>query len=180
MAAGVFELVNGKGRKYLTGDERERFIAAARADPRPAVQTFAATLAHTGTRISEVRIATLKRRREHWRCVPVPEALIHELELVHRLRRTQRSPRGRRTRLWAVSRATATRHVTELMAVAGIEGPQASAKGVRHAYGVAAVAAGVPLPTVAAVLGHASLNTTAIYTTAIGAEARELVARMWG
>ena len=66
------------------------------------------------------------------------------------------------------------------MAVAGIEGPQASAKDVRHAYGVAAVAAGVPLPTVAAVLGHASLNTTAIYTTAIGAEARELVARMWG
>ena len=80
-------------------------IATARADPRPAVQTFAATLAHTGARISEVlairagdvnvensevRIATLKRRREHWRCVPVPEALIHILELVHRLRRTQR------------------------------------------------------------------------------------------
>lgn len=195
MAAGVFELVNGKGRKYLTGDERDRFIAAARADPRPAVQTFAATLAHTGARISEVlairagdvdvessevRIATLKRRRKHWRSVPVPEALIHDLELVHRLRRTQRSPRGRRTRLWPISRATATRHVTELMAVAGIEGSQASAKGLRHAYGVAAVAAGVPLPTVAAVLGHASLNTTAIYTTAIGAEARELVARMWG
>ena len=54
MAAGVFELVNGKGRKYLTGDERDRFVAAARADPRPAVQTFAATLAHTGARISEV------------------------------------------------------------------------------------------------------------------------------
>ena len=104
----------------------------------------------------EVRIATLKRRREHWRCVPVPEALIHDLELVHRLRRTQRSPRGRLTRLWPVSRATATRHVTELMAAAGIEGPQASAKGLRHAYGVAAVAAGGPLPTVAAVLGHAS------------------------
>ena len=91
MAAGVFELVNGKGRKYLTGDERDRFVAAARADPRPAVQTFAATLAHTGARISEVlairagdvdvessevRIATLKRRREHWRSVPVPEDLM--------------------------------------------------------------------------------------------------------
>ena len=40
-------------------------------------------------------------------------------------------------------------------------------------YGVAAVSAGVPLPTVAAVLGHARLTTTALYTTAIGAEARE-------
>ena len=46
-------------------------------------------------------------------------------------------------------------------------------------YGVAAVAAGVPLPTVAAVPGHASLTTTAIYTTATGAEARELVSRGW-
>ena len=34
-------------------------------------------------------------------------------------------------------------------------------------YGVAAVTAGVPLPTIAAVLGHASLTTTTIYTTAI-------------
>ena len=46
-----------------------------------------------------------------------------------------------------------------------------------HPYGVAAA---VPLPTVAAALGHASLTTTAIYATATGAAARELVARMWG
>ena len=39
--------------------------------------------------------------------------------------------------------------------------------------------AGVPLPTIAAVLGHASLSTTAIYTTALGAEACELVSRVW-
>ena len=62
----------------------------------------------------------------------------------------------------------------------GIAGPQACPCGLRHAFGVAAaVTAAVPLPTVAAVLGHASLNTTAIYSTAIGAEARELVARAW-
>ena len=65
------------------------------------------------------------------------------------------------------------------MRTAGIEGPQACPRGLRHSYGVAAVTAGVPLPTVAAVLGHASLTTTAIYTTAIGAEARELVSRVW-
>ena len=65
------------------------------------------------------------------------------------------------------------------MRAAAIEGPQACPKGLRRAFGVAAVGAGVPLPTVAAVLGHASLDTTAIDTTAIGAEARELVARMW-
>ena len=65
------------------------------------------------------------------------------------------------------------------MRAADVEGPQACAKGLRHAYGVAAVAAGVPLPTVATVLGRAHLTTAALYTTAIGAEARVLVSRMW-
>ena len=65
------------------------------------------------------------------------------------------------------------------MRVAGIAGPQATPRGLRHAYGVAAVQAGVPLTTIAAVLGHADISTTAIYATAVGAEARELVARVW-
>ena len=65
------------------------------------------------------------------------------------------------------------------MHLAGISGPQACPRGLRHAWGVAAVTAGVPLPTIAAVLGHASIETTAVYTTAIGAQARELIARVW-
>ena len=35
------------------------------------------------------------------------------------------------------------------------------------------------LPHCATVLGHANVSTTAIYTTAMGAEARELVSRLW-
>ena len=65
------------------------------------------------------------------------------------------------------------------MRAAGIEGPQACPRGLRHAYGVAAVQAGVPLTTLAAVLGHADLSTTAIYATAVGAEHRQLVSRLW-
>ena len=128
---------------------------------------------------AEIRIATLKRRRDHWRAVPVPEDLVQALDLVHRLRAAQGSARGRTRALWTVSRQGAHRQVAELMKNAGIAGPQACPRGLRHGYGVAAVTAGVPLPTIAAVLGHADLSTTAIYTTAIGAEARELVARVW-
>lgn len=65
------------------------------------------------------------------------------------------------------------------MRTAGIEGPQACPRGLRHSYGVAAVTADVPLATIATVLGHASLTTTATYTTAIGTEAREFVSRVW-
>ena len=187
-------LVDHRGRKYLTAEERTRFLAAVRAHPRPTVQTLARTLALTGCRVSEalairacdvdldaaeLRIRTLKRRKASWRAVPVPADLVHALELVHRVRRAQASPRGRTAPLWDISRQAAHRQVSALMRRAGVEGPQACPRGLRHAFGVAAVTAGVPLPTVAAMLGHASLNTTAIYTTAIGAEARDLIARMW-
>ena len=65
------------------------------------------------------------------------------------------------------------------MADAGIEGRQACPKGLHPGFGIAAVAAGVPLPTIAAALGHADLQTTAVYTTAVGLEARDFLARMW-
>ena len=88
MSADTFSLLDARSRKYLTAEERTHFLAAVCRDPRPAVQTFAAMLAHTGARISEalairacnidieavqIRISTLKRRREHWRAVLVPD-----------------------------------------------------------------------------------------------------------
>ena len=193
-SASAAELVDARGRKYLTSEERDRFLAAVRTHPKPTVQTLARTLALTGCRVSEalglracdvdldaaeLRISTLKRRREHWRAVPVPEDLIHALDLVHRVRRAQTSVRGAKSALWPLTRQAAHRQVVSLMNSAGISGPQACPRGLRHSWGVAAVTAGVPLHTIAAVLGHADLSTTAIYATAIGAEHRELVARVW-
>ena len=83
---GGTELVDARGRKYLTAPERARFLEAVGRHPKPTTQTLARTLAMTGCRVSEalglracdvdletneVRISTLKRRREHWRAVPV-------------------------------------------------------------------------------------------------------------
>ena len=45
--------VDHRGRKYLTTEERSRFLAAVRAHPKPTVQTLARTLAMTGCRVSE-------------------------------------------------------------------------------------------------------------------------------
>ncbi len=188
------ELVNAQGRKYLTAAERTRFLAAVGRHPKPATQTLARTLAMTGCRVSEalglracdvdleaaeIRISTLKRRREHWRAVPVPADLVSALDLVHRIRASQASPRARTRPLWDMTRQGAHRAISKLMAEAGISGPQACPRGLRHSYGVAAVQAGVPLTMVASVLGHVDVSTTAIYTTAIGKEARELVSRIW-
>ena len=186
-------LVTAAGRLYVSAEERLRFLAAVRAYERTDIATFAATLACTGCRISEalavracdvdleeltIRFRTLKRRAEHWREVPLPEAHIRELELVHQLRVAQRTRRATR-RLWPIGRSTASRHIDALMHRAGIDGPQASAKGLRHGYAVAGVQAGIPLTTIGDVLGHANPSTTTVYARASGREARELVARLW-
>lgn len=65
------------------------------------------------------------------------------------------------------------------MQAAGIRGQQASPKGLRHAFGVAAVQAGLPLNMLQKGLGHAHIGTTAIYANAVVAEEREIAARMW-
>ena len=191
---GNITLVDRRGRKYLTAIERQRFVEVAETDPIPAVQTFTLVLAYTGCRISEalalchldidmdnlaLRFKTLKRRQDVWREVAVPQDLIRAIDLAHSVRASQSRPRRASQRIWDFSRSTASRHVKRLMTKADIKGPQASAKGLRHGFGVAAIEAGVPLPTIATVLGHANIETTAIYTTAIGMEAREQLARMW-
>ena len=107
-----------------------------------------------------------------------PPELARDLEMVHRLR--EASSRRLQEPLWKLSRATAHRKVVAVMAMAQIQGPQACPKRLRHGFGIAAVTAIVPLPTIAAVLGHADLATTAIYTTAVGVEARQFLAKMWG
>jgi integrase/recombinase XerD len=69
------------------------------------------------------------------------------------------------------------RGVHTVMAATGLDGPQASPKGLRHGFGVAAVSAGIPL--VQKWLGHAQLATTAIYADAVDAEEKDLARRMW-
>ena len=87
---------------------------------------------------------------------------------------------GRSYAPWSWFRAPGHRRIVGVMDRAGISGPMACPKGLRHAWGIAAVEAGVPLTTIAAVLGHADISTTATYTTVIGVEARTFLARMWG
>jgi integrase/recombinase XerD len=90
-------------------------------------------------------------------------ALLEALDLVHGIREVQsRRDKGRGIRLWPGSRMTGWRAVHAVMQDAGLNGPHASPKGLRHCFGVAAVSAGIPLNLVQKWLGHAQLTTTAI------------------
>jgi len=122
-----------------------------------------------------------KRRTGLYRTVPVPPVLLDALDLVHGVRERQaRRGKGRSERLWPWSRMTGWRAVHAVMQAARLDGPHASAKGLRHGFGVAAVSAGIPLNLVQKWLGHAQLSTTAIYADTVGAEEKDIAKRMWG
>ena len=173
-------------RKYLCASELSRFLESARrADAETAA--FCRLLAYSGCRISEalavtagqldketgrVVFRTLKRRRVVFRAVPVPQ------ELMDALRRLS-VDHARDARLWSWCRQTAWRRVKVIMEAAGIHGSQAMPKGLRHGFGVANAEGGVPMATTQKWLGHASLETTAIYQQAVGSEERAFAQRLW-
>lgn len=183
-------------RKYLTRDERRAFIAAAERAVNPSVQTFCLTLVHSGARISEVLhanarsidfavgaivIESLKKRKPGvFRTVPVPTSLLERLEIVHRVTSLQADPTTETRRLWEWCRTTAWHRVKHVMIDAGVHGPWAVPKGLRHGFGVeGTVDAGIPLNVIQRWLGHSRIETTAIYADAVGREERKLAGRMW-
>jgi integrase/recombinase XerD len=190
-----FMLYDQQGnRKYLTKTERQAFIDAARRSS-PEIETFCLTLAFTGARISEVlalvplRIDTSanaiiieslkKRKRGIYRAVPVPLDLLVRLDEVHAIDDRRSNPDLNQLRIWNWSRTTAWSRVRTIMLAAGIvEGP-AMPKALRHAFGVGGTQAGVSLNLIQRWLGHADIQTTAIYTDVMGDEERVLADRMW-
>jgi integrase len=78
-----------------------------------------------------------------------------------------------------IPRITAYRWIKRLMEAAGINGPKACPRGLRHAFGTKAILSGVPLHMLQRWMGHASMSTTAIYATVLGPEQLALSDRMW-
>ena len=161
-------------RKYLTVGERDAFLRAAEHADRQ-VRTLCMTLAYAGCRLSEALALTVDRvdlaagvlvleslkkgRSGIYRAVPVPPVLLEALDLVHGIRELQgRRGKGRGILLWPWSRMTGWRAVHAVMEAAGLDGPHASPKGLRHGFGVAAVSAGIPLSLVQKWLGPAAAH----------------------
>lgn len=181
-------------RKYLSADELDRFINEAGRQERAEVRSLCLVLAHTGCRISEalvltassidleeetITLQTLKQRgRVRYRSVPVPSSTIDTLDLVHSIRKAQRSKR-RSEPLWGWGRTQAFKHVKSVLCAAGVEGSHASPKGLRHGFGVRAIQKTRNPRLVQKWLGHRSLETTTIYMDVIGHEERAEAQAMW-
>lgn len=181
-------------RKYLNEHERRRFIRAASAAPDD-VRLFCLTMFWSGARISEalaltpasididsgvITIETLKRRAKGvFRQVPVPPELLRDLDRTFQLQEALLDARLANRRIWTWSRTTAWRRVKDVMRQAGMTGPRAMPKGLRHSFGVSSFRKSVPPHLVQRWLGHASIGTTAIYGNVSGPEEREFAARSW-
>jgi site-specific recombinase XerD len=186
-------------RLYLNTSERTRFLEAANDQPAH-IQAFCLTLLYTGCRLSEARELTIhslqaderlisirslkKRNQHHIREIPVPivlcQSLIAQAKKVENPEHTSQN-----NLLWqsavggTVDRVTAYRWVKPVMNEADIYGPQACPKGLRHSYGINAIRCGVQINMLQKWMGHASMETTAIYTNAVGKEELEIADMMW-
>jgi integrase/recombinase XerD len=175
-------------RKYLNSGERRAYLRGIEREPNARRRAFCLTLYYTGCRISEalsltveridlagkaVVFETLKRRgRGIFRSVPIPDTLAVLFRQI--LLDTDVS-----AKVWTFSRASGYRLVRHYMVEAGVANGRACPKGLRHGFAVACVTHKIPLPAVQKWLGHARLETTAIYLAVSGDEERELAKRLW-
>ena len=182
---GSWQVLDDRGRrKYVSAAERARFLRTIDCEP-PPIRALGYVLAYAGCRVSEALnleaqhidtesarliFRTLKRRRLVFRAVPVPGFVITMLTGL------RREPNRR---VLPMHRATAYRHIKRVMMAAGVNGPMACCRGLRHGYGILAASKQIPLPLITKFLGHANGATTAIYIDAVGWEEREFAARMW-
>lgn len=182
----TWSLFDTRGRrKYLTEEEWVRFVLSA-ADMAPAIHAMCLVLAFPGCRISEalelareridaetscVCFRTLKRRETAFRVVPVPRELIALL--------LQLPCEGEGDKLFTCCRQSAWQKVQLVMFRVQIRGIHASPKGLRHGFAMRAKAVGIPDPLLQRWMGHARLETTAIYGQAVGREELAYAQRLW-
>lgn len=176
-------------RKYLDPKERRQFIETLKSCPLPE-RSFCKFLVYSGCRISEaleltssrvdvsgglVVIRSLKKRRpDSYRAIPIPRDCIHDLFL-----QAESFDASPGERLWPWCRTKAWMVVKSTLERIGVTGAHANPKGLRHAFAVHALQCGVPITVLQRWLGHARVETTAIYTNVSGREERTLAARMW-
>ena len=175
----------GGERLYINRSERQRFLQQAMKQ-RAQTRLLALLLFYTGCRISEalsikakdvqlnegiVSIRTLKKRnRPHVREIAIPHDIAKWILSNHAAPDSE---------LVSMSRSTAWRHIAALMERAEISGKHATPKGLRHSFGMWCAFNAIPITLCQRWMGHATVQTTAIYYQIVGKEERELAARLW-
>lgn len=174
-------------RKYLNQSERRLFYESTKV-LEAQQRCFCHMIYWTGVRISEalniqvhhidfsdqiVIIRSLKKRGKlMYRHIPIPPFFVDELKVI-----VKGMHKGQR--IWNYSRRTASRYIKNQMLRSGISGSKSCARGLRHGFAVNCIMNTVPLPLVQRWMGHASIETTLIYTQIMGGDERQFAKRTW-
>jgi len=178
-------------RKYLNTTERAKFFKACQ-QVSIEESLYPLMVYYTGARPSEVlniqirhldfeeKVVTIKslkkRGKVQYRQIPLPKKYLDNLKLW-----LSDQNKNKDNDVWDFSYRTGYRRIKKIMALAEIgQGPKACPKGLRHGFAIACILHDIPLSLVQKWMGHASINTTAIYLNVIGKEERGFAKRLWG
>lgn len=196
----TISLFNIQGeRKYLNKAECKRYVQWLCVIENLSERAFCETVYATGCRISEALALTIKRinveeafivfqskkkrgeqKGRHVRIVPIKRAFAKRLNAIFDVLKIQRDRSANQDMLlWRFKRQKGLNLIKTVMHAANIFGVRATARGLRHSYGVTNILAGVPVTLLQERLGHADLSMTAIYLKVIGAEDRDFAERHW-
>ena len=188
-------------RPYPDASERTAFMKAAFTVLNKQQRMFCHVLYETGCRPTEalnltancvdvenkrIRIRSLKKRKtdKHgkptkalYREIPVDPFFIRELDTVFDIRVRQANSELDKSLLWSYGKTTAWKLIKKAMTEANIHGKRASAKSLRHSYGVMLCTADHPPPLhiIAKMMGHSNTSYTEVYLSVVGNEESKLI-----
>ena len=182
-------------RKYVNSEERQRFRQAVQKFD-DLERMFFLMLLWTGGRKAEilaitplsfdlslkmVSLVSLKKKggREVLRHIPLSDTFIQQLDNYFDLKAKIESPTESTKPLWWFSKSTGERRIKLVMEKAGIKGLHATARGLRHGFGIWCAIKGIPVSVIQDLMGHSDVQTTMIYVNFVGIEKREMVSRIW-
>ncbi|MCB0516818.1 MAG: site-specific integrase [Bacteroidetes bacterium] len=183
-------------RKYMTLEERQHFFHSVDKALKREQRPFALMLYWSGCRISEalavqvqhidyseggVRFNTLKRRRSDiYRFVPLPPSFLIKLDDVYNIKALQKQGgKVLEQRIWDFTRRCGANYIKRVMDTAGIEGVQATAKGLRHSFVIAHQQNRTPAHMIQKWAGWSTPAMLQVYGAAMGEEEKELAAALW-
>ena len=188
--------ISGPLPKYFNAEEVHRILEAMSNDKES--HLIVHFLWKTGVRASEaiqvrlgdidpynktLRVVTLKKSRrkkrgpravrEHERIIPIQDDLLAEI-----LTWSREKDLEYHGLLFPFTRSTLFRRVRKACHKAGFKDERAHPHTFRHSYAVHLLKNGVPVTVVQALLGHSSIENTAIYLAIVQSEATEMVRRV--
>lgn len=120
-------------------------------------------------RTSEIKLWTLKQRRKAQRIVPVPSQVISEIA-----RYLMEYPEVK-GKIFKVHPANFRKWFAKVVVQAGVDREKAHPHTLRHTRAMEMIRAGIPLTIIQSMLGHANLNSTAVYLRFSNVEAKMLL-----